>query len=734
MLCRFEHAIFQSTDGYCVFSYQTNDKAVPEEALNKTFYQSGRHITAVGYHLPATDSIEVDLQGEWKRSKYGLQLSVAAFEEVRPTDISGITAYLSSGLIKGIGPETAKAIVARFGSETFRVLDEEPEKLLQVKGIAKAKLERIKDSYQTSENLRELTAYLAPFGVTLKKIMKIEKEFGAKSLGIVKKDPFQLCTIKGFGFLTVDAIARKTKVSLNNPLRYSSALHYCLEDAKSKGHLYLPADQLVDETYELLNHDFAQEIVTRGAVIKALETQCDQYQLHNENGRVYLPQDRTNEIFVAKRIAQMLHDGASSYYDFPEEIQHTERVLGYPLAPSQRAAVELCLSNKCSILTGGPGTGKTTTLRAILDVYRRNHPWDEILLVAPTGKASRRMSEQTGFPASTIHKALGLLYDDDSDYHANGKLEHDFVIVDECSMVDMKLACELFMQLKESAKLLIVGDPDQLPSVGAGNVLREMIRSELVPVAVLDQVFRQAENSRIALNAYAVNHNDTHLLRGEDFVMLDVKDGEEAAELVVKHFLEAVREQGVENVQILSPYRRKGSVSADGLNVMIRDLVNPRRRGVNEIKCCGKVFREGDRVIQTKNTSDMANGDVGIITSILGDSEDEKEVTIRLLDGTECVYAEDEMETMEHSYCISIHKSQGGEFPVVIIPLLREHYIMLRRNLLYTAISRAKEKVVLISQPQALFAAIHKCDVDKRYTVLADRIKAYYDRANPDKR
>jgi exodeoxyribonuclease V alpha subunit len=313
-------------------------------------------------------------------------------------------------------------------------------------------------------------------------------------------------------------------------------------------------------------------------------------------------------------------------------------------------------------------------------------------------------------------------------------MEYDFIIVDECSMVDMKLAYELFMLVKRNAKLLLVGDPDQLPSVGAGNVLREMIRSELVPVAVLDHVFRQADNSRIALNAYAVNHNDTHLLCGDDFVMLNVFNSEEAAELIIKHFLQAVEEKGVENVQILSPFRRRGAVSADSLNATIRDLVNPKRRGVNEIKSFGKTFREGDRVIQTKNSKDMANGDVGIITSIQCNTEGESTIAIKLLDGSECSYTEDEMETMEHSYCISIHKSQGGEFPVVIIPLLREHYVMLRRNLLYTAISRAKEKVVLVSQPQAIYTAIHKCDVDRRYTVLADRIRAYYNREQSKKK
>ncbi len=730
MLCRFERAIFQSGNGYCVFGYNTRDESVPSAARSTVNHRDKKiHITAVGYNLPATDAIDVELTGSWQPSKYGLQLMVESFDQVLPKDTNGIVAYLSSGIIKGIGPGTAKAIVARFGDQTLEIMDKTPERLLEVKGIAAAKLKKIVESYEQSQSLRDLTAYLAPYGVSMKKIIKIKETFNESSLRIVQSDPFQLCKIRGFGFLTVDAIARKTKVSLRNPLRYAGAIHYCLDEAKNSGHLFLMHDELVEKCHELLNRDFDDEIVPKAEVISALIQESKAKNIYNENGRIYLSFERLCEVKSAKRIVSMLLcDDMPEIHNIEQEINKTESKLSHSLAPSQRAAVKLCLEHPCSIMTGGPGVGKTTTLKAILDIYHRVFPNHEILLAAPTGKASRRMSEQTGFPAFTLHSAMGIQYEDDIEKQEAEMLSADFVVVDECSMVDMRLAYALFERLKPGVKLLFVGDPDQLPSVGPGNVLREMIRCGVIPTAVLDTVFRQASNSRIALNAYAVNHNDTKLLYGDDFIMQDVQDGDEAAELVMKNFFDEVTKHGIENVQILSPFRRRGAVAADNLNTAIREMINPRRKGVGEVKCNGKVFREGDRIIQTKNSEGVSNGDVGVITRIYEDEDGEASVEIKLLDGRELSYSTEMMENVDLSYCISIHKSQGAEFPVVIIPLLKEHYIMLRRNLLYTAVSRAKAKVILICQRQAVFTAIHKSDVDKRNTVLADRISVYYDR------
>ena len=729
MLCRFDRAIFQSDNGYCVFSYSTQDESVPKEARKNTFFSDDKiHFTAVGYHLVSTNVVEVELDGTWEQSKHGLQLSVTTCKQIVPTDQAGVLAYLSSGIIKGVGPEIAKAIVAKFGDKTMEVLDQSPQQLLSIRGIAKTKLKTIVASYEETKALSDLMIYLAPFGVSMKKAAMIKEEFGDQSLQIVKTDPFQLCRIKGFGFMTVDSIARKTKVSLKHPMRYAGAINYVLDEARVSGHLFLSVDETVGRCYDLLNSDCEAEVVSEGEIRQAISNERLESRIYVEGTRVYLSYERMCEVKAAKRIVSMiLQEDFEEIYDLDEKIDQAEQTLKQKLAPSQRKAVKLCLSHPISIMTGGPGSGKTTTLRFILDIYKKEYPSNEILLAAPTGRASRRMAEQTGMFASTLHSALGLITDEESPLNDTELLPADLIVVDEFSMVDMRLAYILLERIKPGAQLLIVGDADQLPSVGAGNVLREMIRSEKVPTAVLDTIFRQASNSRIIVNAHAINHNDTHLQYGDDFQMLEVQNAEDAAQLVVKNYLQEVSQHGLENVQILSPFRKRGAVASNALNETIRDLVNPASKRKMELKCGSRVFRVGDRIMQTANRNGVSNGDVGLITGMVK-VDDEVFVDIRLLDGRELRYSKDMMEDVEFSYCLTIHKSQGQEYPVIIVPLLKEHYIMLRRNLLYTAVTRAKAKVILIGQRQAVYIAIHKCDVGQRNTVLADRIVAYYNR------
>ena len=729
MLCRFDRAIFQSDNGYCVFSYCTQDESVPKEARKNTFFSDDKiHFTAVGYHLVSTNVVEVELDGTWEQSKHGLQLSVTTCKQIVPTDQAGVLAYLSSGIIKGVGPEIAKAIVAKFGDKTMEVLDQNPQQLLSIRGIARTKLKTIVASYEETKALSDLMIYLAPFGVSMKKAAMIKEEFGDQSLQIVKTDPFQLCRIKGFGFMTVDSIARKTKVSLKHPMRYAGAINYVLDEARVSGHLFLSVDETVGRCYDLLNSDCEAEVVSEGEIRQAISNERLESRIYVEGTRVYLSYERMCEVKAAKRIVSMiLQEDFEEIYDLDEKIDQAEQTLKQKLAPSQRKAVKLCLSHPISIMTGGPGSGKTTTLRFILDIYKKEYPSNEILLAAPTGRASRRMAEQTGMFASTLHSALGLITDEESPLNDTELLPADLIVVDEFSMVDMRLAYILLERIKPGAQLLIVGDADQLPSVGAGNVLREMIRSEKVPTAVLDTIFRQASNSRIIVNAHAINHNDTHLQYGDDFQMLEVQNAEDAAQLVVKNYLQEVSQHGLENVQILSPFRKRGAVASNALNETIRDLVNPASKRKMELKCGSRVFRVGDRIMQTANRNGVSNGDVGLITGMVK-VDDEVFVDIRLLDGRELRYSKDMMEDVEFSYCLTIHKSQGQEYPVIIVPLLKEHYIMLRRNLLYTAVTRAKAKVILIGQRQAVYIAIHKCDVGQRNTVLADRIVAYYNR------
>ena len=729
MLCRFDRAIFQSDNGYCVFSYSTQDESVPKEARKNSFFSDDKiHFNAVGYHLVSTNVVEVELDGNWEQSKHGLQLSVTTCRQIVPTDQAGVLAYLSSGIIKGVGPEIAKAIVARFGDKTMEVLEKNPQQLLSIRGIAKTKLKSIIASYEETKALSDLMIYLAPFGVSMKKAAMIKEEFGDQSLQIVKIDPFQLCKIKGFGFMTVDSIARKTKVSLKHPMRYAGAINYVLDEARVSGHLFLSVDETVGRCYDLLNSDCEAEVVSEEEIRQAISNERLESRIYVEGTRVYLSYERMCEVKAAKRIVSMiLQEDFDEIFDLDEKIDQAEQTLKQKLAPSQRNAVKVCLSHPISIMTGGPGSGKTTTLRFILDIYKKEYPSNEILLAAPTGRASRRMAEQTGMSASTLHSALGLITDEESPLNDTDLLPADLIVVDEFSMVDMRLAYILLERIKPGAQLLIVGDADQLPSVGAGNVLREMIRSEKVPTAVLDTIFRQASNSRIIINAHAINHNDTHLQYGDDFQMLEVQNAEDAAQLVVKNYLQEVSQYGLENVQILSPFRKRGAVASNALNETIRDLVNPASKRKMELKCGSRVFRVGDRIMQTANRNGVSNGDVGLITG-MEKADDEVFVDIRLLDGRELRYSKDMMEDVEFSYCLTIHKSQGQEYPVIIVPLLKEHYIMLRRNLLYTAVTRAKAKVILIGQRQAVYIAIHKCDVGQRNTVLADRIVAYFNR------
>lgn len=373
MLCRFDRAIFQSDNGYCVFSYCTQDESVPKEARKNSFFNDDKiHFTAVGYHLVSTNVVEVELDGTWEQSKHGLQMSVTTCKQIVPTDQAGVLAYLSSGIIKGVGPEIAKAIVAKFGDKTMEVLEKTPQQLLSIRGIAKTKLKSIIASYEETKALSDLMIYLAPFGVSMKKAAMIKEEFGDQSLQIVKTDPFQLCRIKGFGFMTVDSIARKTKVSLKHPMRYAGAINYVLDEARVSGHLFLSVDETVGRCYDLLNSDCEAEVVSEGEIRQAISNERLESRIYVEGTRVYLSYERMCEVKAAKRIVSMiLQEDFEEIYDLDEKIDQAEQTLKQKLAPSQRKAVKLCLSHPISIMTGGPGSGKTTTLRFILDIYKK---------------------------------------------------------------------------------------------------------------------------------------------------------------------------------------------------------------------------------------------------------------------------------------------------------------------------------------------------------------------------
>ncbi len=726
MLCTLEKTIYEDRDsGFSIASFKTKDEAVPS-AARSTYHHGDKLIrfTAIGYHLPTTSVIEVDMDGTWENGKYGMQLKVDACTEIIPKTKDGIIAYLSSGLIKGIGEKKAKAIVSAFGMDTLEIMEHEPKRLLEIKGITEKKLEIIEESFGKSRAIREIVSYLAPYGVSVKKCSKIRSEFGVNAMDVLKNSPFELCRISGFGFKTVDDIARKTKCQPNDPLRIRGALRFVLDESMLEGHLYLNKETIRAKAHELLNEGYPSEVVSLQTVHNTLCGMVKDKSIIHDGGALFKPRNYANEVETAEALVEMLSE-KSTAVDVTDELAESQKALGIVLSPKQAEAVQMCFSGNISIITGGPGTGKTTVLKVILDVYKRVKPKGTVLLTAPTGRAARRMEESTGQAASTLHSALGLITDEDETGELNdtSMLPQDFIITDEFSMVDMALAKELFTRMKPGASIPLVGDADQLPSVGAGNVFRELIKCGQIPVTYLDLIFRQADTSRIALNASLMKQDDSHLLFGDDFAFIPANSGDEAADIVCTEYLKEIAQCGIDGVQILSPFKSRGEACVKNLNQRIRESVNPHAYTKPELKHGNRVFRLGDRVLQMKNMGDVSNGDVGFVKNIYIGEDNDSTITVSFGDGRFHEYTTDELDMLELAYAMTIHKSQGSEYNTIIIPMLASYYIMLRRNLIYTAITRAKKKVIIVGEKKAVYMAIHKNDIDGRNTRLAERIQ-----------
>lgn len=722
---------YNESNRFCVVNIKTSDKNIPFEARSTRKYKDHLiRFTAVGYEIPLTDTIELELEGEWVKGKYGLQLQVENWKEIVPKTKEGVQGYLSSGLIKGIGEKTAADIVARFGVNTLDILDNHPERLLEVRGITENKLEDIKASYGESRMLRDLMTLLAPFKLTPKTALKIYQHFGPASVEILKKSPFELCQISGFGFLRVDAIVRKTDNRPHDPMRIRGAILYTLDDAKGKkGHLFLQREILSKEALKLLNKTIPvpemrlqldevetvlQDMILNGAVVSAKDD-------------IYHPKVFAQEEETARKIATLLVD-QSEKVDITDVLEQTKIQIKQILSPKQEFAVRQAFQQNLSIITGSPGTGKTTVLKMILEVYQKLYPNKEIILMAPTGRASRRMAESTGFDeAKTIHSCLGLVSEDDDNGRSEkaGMLDAGLIIVDEFSMVDMWLAKQFFSRIQPGTKIVLVGDPDQLPSVGAGNVFKEMIQCGIIPVTVLDEIFRQAKDSLIAHNAKFINEGNTKLYYGNDFLLINGESQEEVAESIMEWYCQEISQNSIEQVQILSPFRSEGDASSDQLNLNLREMVNPFHCEEDEIRIGTKSFRVGDRIMQTHNTKKVSNGDLGFIRYIK-DTEDGKRVGMDFGSNRQFEYSTEDMANIDLAYATTIHKAMGSEYDIVLMPLVRAHSILLYRNLLYTGITRAKKKIVLFGEKSVLFMAIHKTEASKRNSHLGDRIRLYY--------
>ena len=729
---KYESTIFSNpSNKYCIVSVRTSDTSVPAQARDRRRHRDHLiHFTAVGYGIPMTDAVELELEGEWVDGKYGMQLQVEQCHEIVQRTEEGVLAYLGSGLIKGIGEKTAAQIVARFGVGTLDILEKSPERLLEIRGITENKLQDIKDSYRESRMLRDILALLAPFKLTPKTAQKIYDYFGPACLDILRKSPFELCRMPGFGFRRVDAIMRRTDSRPHDPMRVKGALHCALTEAKGNGHLYLEKEELYRESLRLLNEmaPLPEMRVRENEVEKALEEMILGGSVVSAKGCIYSTAAFAQEDATAREVAKRLAANLPMEGKLDTVLASVKAELVLQTAAKQEAAVRTAFQHNLSIITGSPGTGKTTVLKVILAAYRKLFPEKKISLMAPTGRASRRMAESTGFlGACTLHSGLRLANEEDGERMRKDvdALDADLVIIDEFSMVDMWLASKFFTALKEDAKVVLVGDPDQLPSVGAGNVFRELIQCGLVPVTVLDVIFRQAEDSLIAHNAKFINEGSTKLYYGEDFQFLSCENQETAAAAIIERYCGEIKENGIEHVQILSPFRTDGAASADNLNAAIREIVNPFRSMEEEIQLGAKTFRVGDRIMQTKNTEKVSNGDLGFIRYIR-DTGKEKRIGLDFGEGRQLEYGVEDLANLSLAYATTIHKGMGSEYDIVLMPLLKAHYVMLYRNLLYTGITRAKKRVVLVGQKQVLHMAIHRNEISKRNTLLGERICLYY--------
>ena len=734
LLCTFEKMIFENSNtGYCVAAFKTEDESsVPKEARSKNIFHDKKiHFTAVGYGIPATDSIELELEGKWQTTKYGVQLLIEHFAEIIPPSIDGIIGYLSSGLIRGVSEITAKKITDKFGLDTLSIIENSPDRLSEVKGLSDKKISKIVDSYAQNKSLRNIVSFLTPFGITLNKAVRIQDAFGEKAMEILNERPFELCDIPGFGFKTVDSIARKIKYKPNDKMRIKAAAKHIITEMKSEGHVFMDQQELRDKCFELLNDDLRYISVTHDEIRNCLVELIRSRNLINNNGNIYSPYMFKAEVELAKMIAERVFSEAVVYPNLDVLIDSAQKHQGIMLSKAQSEAVKMCFSNNISIITGGPGTGKSTVLKVVVEVYKTLTGKDDILLAAPTGKAAKRMGECTGMPgARTIHSALGLTTDEAEEKNV---IEEGLVVLDEMSMVDLSIAYKLMKSVSKDSRIVFVGDAEQLPSVGAGNVFSDMLNSGCIEVTRLDTVFRQSGTSRIALNAEEIRNNGSKLLYGNDFNFITATSDTEALEIVKHCYIQEINDVGIDNVQILAPFRSRGETSVKNINEIIRELINPFVGNRNELFCDGNKFRLNDRVIQLKNVNGINNGDVGFIKSVYPDEDDVKHAIIEFSDGIRADYPERDLDIIDLAYATTIHKAQGSEYSTVIIPIMMSHYIMLKRNLIYTAITRAKKKVILVGEKRALMAGIHKNDSAKRNTLLSERIKMYVNQKGDEK-
>ncbi|KOA18343.1 ATP-dependent RecD-like DNA helicase [Clostridium homopropionicum DSM 5847] len=697
--------------------------------------------TITGFIPYISEGQNLKLSGEWfKHPQFGEQFRVTAYEEIVPNSLEGIEKYLSSGIISGIGPITAKKIIEHFGEKTLEILDNNIERLNEIEGIGAKKIDTIASSYSKQREIRNIMVFLQTYGVTAKQCIKIHKKYGTNSINTVKENPYTLTDdISGIGFKTADKIARSLGIESNSPYRIQCGIKYMVNQFCNMGNTYMPLDKLIKETESILNVN--EKDIEQNIQNSVLNGKLKLEVINNQECVFTMPYYYC-ELSVTSKILTL----ATSSYDnikinIIEEIENFEKANNIKFALTQIEAIKGAFQNGIEIITGGPGTGKTTIIKCITEIFE-NHGMS-VFMAAPTGRAAKRMSDATGREAKTIHRLLelGFSEEEEMDFYRGEEtpLQCDVLIVDEASMIDILLMNSLLKAIPMGTRLIIVGDADQLPSVGPGNVLRDLIESKCVKVVRLKDIFRQAEESMIVINAHKINNGEMPILnkKNKDFYFLKAEEQEEILDTLVQLINKRLPTfnkdwDKIKDIQILTPMR-KGILGVENLNKKLQEILNPKDKEKQELKFKDTLFRIGDKVMQTKNNYNLKwtrvsgegekegigvfNGDIGYIWEI-----DEEKLVVVFDEERKIIYDNVYLDELEIAYAMTVHKSQGSEFPVVIMPMFMGPPLLMNKNLFYTGITRAKKMVVLVGLLKAVNFMTSNKKSYERYSALKWRI------------
>jgi exodeoxyribonuclease V alpha subunit len=690
-------------------------------------------VTIIGNMVNPTPGEIVKMKGEWTNNpKYGEQFKIVFCETTTPASVHGIEKYLGSGLVKGIGPVMAKRIVKMFKEKTLDVIENEIDKLVDVEGIGQKRIGMIKKAWEEQKEIREVMIFLQSHGVSSGYAAKIYKHYGNGSIKVVQNNPYRLATdIFGIGFITADKIAEKLGFAKDCDIRAAAGILYVLHELSDEGHVYYPYEPLLLKCKEMLDIDREIIIKAMGAVsldkqIVIEDLNSDLAEFAENNKAVYLAGYYTAEKNLATRLKTLINSPQSiRKIDAEKAIQWIQEKLSINLAEKQIEAVKCAAENKVMIITGGPGTGKTTIINAVIKIFSAINT--KIMLAAPTGRAAKRMAETTGTEAKTIHRLLEYnMRKGGFQKNEESPLDCQLLIVDEASMIDTLLMHHLLKAIPPTATFIMVGDINQLPSVGAGNVLKDIIDSGIAPVVQLNEIFRQAKESSIIVNAHKINEGIIPNLKSrqnnlDDFYFIEQEDPEKVLGMLLHLVKERIPKRfgfnAINDIQVLTPMHR-GTVGAGNLNIELQKALNPGEHGVSR---GGRLYRINDKVMQIVNNYDkeVYNGDIGRITVI---DEEEREVKVSI-DDREITYDYNDLDELVHAYAVSVHKSQGSEYPAVVIPIMTQHYMLLQRNLLYTGVTRGKKLVVLVGTKKAMAIAVKNNKTEKRFTLLQQRLR-----------